>query len=71
MVWIERVFEPDHILVRPAILPAALVGDLVWITHVLGPGADPRVTHVASVMAKTGCANRIRPAVPAVEHGLA
>ncbi|WP_214110092.1 sensor histidine kinase [Acrocarpospora catenulata] len=38
MAWIERIFEPDYILVRLGILLAALVGDLVWLV----PGVTGR-----------------------------
>ncbi|TKK87932.1 response regulator transcription factor [Herbidospora galbida] len=41
------------------------------IAERLSLGVTTVKTHVASVMAKTGCANRIRLAVLAVEHGLA
>ncbi|MEO3861134.1 histidine kinase [Acrocarpospora sp. B8E8] len=36
VAWIERIFEPDYILVRLAILLAALVGDLLWIVPGVG-----------------------------------
>ncbi|WP_155337409.1 sensor histidine kinase [Acrocarpospora corrugata] len=38
MAWIERIFEPDYLLARLAILLAALVGDLLWLV----PGVTAR-----------------------------
>ncbi len=67
VVWIERVFEPDYILVRLAILLAALVGDLVWII----PGVEGRDWALALLaLALAGVCRWSPPAATLIAAGL-